>query len=34
MSNELFFGIQTNGIKHSHTDSMPDVGASFQMFRE
>ena len=34
MKNELLFGIQTNGIKHSHTDPMPDVDTRFQMVRD
>ena len=34
MANKLLFGIQTNGIKHSHTDPMPDVDARFQMVRD
>ena len=34
MTNELLFGIQTNGIKHSHADPMPDVDTRFQMVRD
>lgn len=31
---ELLFGIQTNGIKHSHADPMPDVDTRFRMAKE
>jgi hypothetical protein len=34
MAAELLFGIQTNGIKHSHDDPMPDVDTRFAMVRE
>ena len=34
MTNKLLFGIQTNGIKHSHTDSMPSADTRFQMVRD
>jgi hypothetical protein len=34
MGNELFFGIQTNGIKHTHADPMPDVDTRFAMVRD
>jgi hypothetical protein len=32
--NDLLFGIQTNGIKHSHADAMPDVDTRFRMVRD
>lgn len=31
---ELVFGIQTNGIKHTHADPMPDVDTRFRMVRD
>jgi hypothetical protein len=34
MSTELLFGIQTNGIKHTHDDPMPDIDTRFAMVRE
>ncbi len=34
MSAELLFGIQTNGIKHTHADAMPDIDTRFAMVRE
>ena len=34
MANELLFGIQTNGIKHTHADPMPDVDTRFRMVRD
>ena len=34
MANDLLFGIQTNGIKHTHADPMPDVDTRFAMVRE
>lgn len=34
MANQLLFGIQTNGIKHTHDDPMPDVATRFAMVRE
>jgi hypothetical protein len=34
MSNELLFGIQTNGIKHTHADPMPDIDTRFRMVKE
>jgi hypothetical protein len=34
MTNDLFFGIQTNGIKHTHADAMPDVDTRFRMVRD
>lgn len=34
MTNSLLFGIQTNGIKHRHTDPMPDIDTRFRMVRE
>ena len=33
VTNDVLFGIQTNGIKHSHADAMPDVVARFRMVR-
>jgi len=34
MAAELLFGIQTNGIKHTHADPMPDIDTRFAMVRE
>ncbi|HEX9646027.1 MAG TPA: hypothetical protein VGB88_00920 [Alphaproteobacteria bacterium] len=34
MARELLFGIQTNGIKHSHADPMPDIDTRFRMVKE
>jgi len=34
MANDLLFGIQTNGIKHTHDDPMPDLETRFQMVRD
>ena len=34
MAKELLFGIQTNGIKHTHADPMPDIDARFRMVKE
>lgn len=34
MVNDLLFGIQTNGIKHTHEDPMPDIDTRFAMVRE
>ncbi len=34
MSDSLLFGIQTNGIKHAHSDPMPDIDTRFAMVRE
>lgn len=34
MGNALFFGIQTNGIKHTHDDPMPDVDTRFAMVKD
>ena len=34
MANELLFGIQTNGIKHTHDDPTPDVDTRFAMVRD
>jgi hypothetical protein len=34
MANELLFGIQTNGIKHTHADAMPDIDTRFRMVKE
>ena len=34
MANDLLFGIQTNGIKHTHADPMPSIDTRFAMVRE
>ena len=34
MANQLLFGIQTNGIKHTHADAMPDIDTRFRMVKE
>ena len=34
MNNELEFGIQTNGIKHTHLDPLPDIDYRFSMVKE
>jgi len=34
MTRALEFGIQTNGIKHRHSDPMPDIDTRFAMVRE
>jgi len=34
MAQEIQFGIQTNGIKHTHADAMPDVDTRFRMVRD
>lgn len=34
LNNDLKFGIQTNGIKHTHLDQMPSVNSRFQMARD
>ncbi len=34
MTNDLLFGIQTNGIKHTEADPMPDINTRFAMVRE
>jgi sugar phosphate isomerase/epimerase len=34
MSADLLFGIQTNGIKHTHADPMPDIDTRFAMVGE
>ena len=34
MANALLFGIQTNGIKHTHDDPMPDIDTRFRMIKE
>ena len=34
MSSELLFGIQTNGIKHTGADPMPDIDTRFRMVKE
>jgi len=31
--NDLKFGIQTNGIKHTHLDEMPDINSRFKMVK-
>ena len=33
MNNELQFGIQTNGIKHTHLDPLPDIDYRFSMVK-
>ena len=34
MLQNLEFGIQTNGIKHTHEDPMPDIDTRFLMVKE
>lgn len=34
MTNELYFGVQTNGIKHTHDDPLPDIDTRFRMVKE
>ena len=34
MTNQLKFGIQTNGIKHTHFDPMPSINERFLMVKE
>ena len=34
MANTLLFGIQTNGIKHTRADPMPDIDTRFRMVKE
>ena len=34
MTNQLKFGIQTNGIKHTHFDPMPSINERFFMVKE
>ena len=34
MTSPLQFGIQTNGIKHTHADPMPDIDTRFRMVKE
>ncbi len=34
MATTLEFGIQSNGIKHTHEDPMPDIDTRFAMVRE
>ena len=34
MTVNLKFGIQTNGIKHAHSDAMPDIDTRFRMVRD
>ncbi|MDA0229149.1 MAG: hypothetical protein O3B21_03065 [Proteobacteria bacterium] len=34
MTTNLKFGIQTNGIKHAHSDAMPDIDRRFAMVRD
>ena len=33
MPTDLEFGIQTNGIKHTHADPMPDIDTRFRMVK-
>jgi len=33
MTQQLLFGIQTNGIKHTHADPMPDIDTRFSMVK-
>ena len=34
MTNQLKFGIQTNGIKHTSFDAMPSINERFLMVKE
>ncbi|MDE0811023.1 MAG: hypothetical protein OSB69_17115, partial [Alphaproteobacteria bacterium] len=34
MAKELQIGIQTNGVKHSYADPMPDIDTRFRMIKE
>ena len=34
MASELLFGIQTNGIRHTEADGMPDIDTRFRMVKE
>ena len=34
MKNQLEFGIQTNGIKHTHLDPMPQIDKRFSMVKD
>ncbi|MCY4097468.1 MAG: hypothetical protein OXF40_04300 [Rhodospirillales bacterium] len=34
MATDLLFGIQTNGIKHTHADPMPEIDTRFRMVRD
>ena len=34
MKNQLEFGIQTNGIKHTHLDPMPEIDERFNMVKD
>ncbi|MEX0695078.1 MAG: hypothetical protein WD075_11585 [Rhodospirillales bacterium] len=34
MTNDLLFGIQTNGIRHAHSDPMPSIDTRFAMVRD
>ena len=34
MGKELLFGIQTNGIRHTDADGMPDIDTRFAMVRD
>ena len=34
MARELLFGIQTNGIRHTEVDGMPDIDTRFRMVKE
>ena len=33
MATDLLFGIQTNGIKHTHADPMPEIDTRFRRAR-
>ena len=34
MAEDLLFGIQTNGVKHTHADPVPPVLERFRMVKE
>jgi hypothetical protein len=34
MENKLFFGNQTNDIKHTHADRLPNVDTRFKMIQD
>ena len=34
MTNQLKFGIQTNGIKHAHINAMPSIDDRFRMVKD
>ena len=34
MTKELLFGVQTNGIRHTDMDGMPDIDTRFRMVKE